>query len=70
MLRQFSGEYRVKAAHLAGYLDEALAKARRLPALRVVHVPREQNRRADALANRALDEEARARRTRTARAPA
>lgn len=59
VLRQFSGEYRVKAAHLAGYLDEARRKARGLRRLTVLHVPREENREADALANRALDESAR-----------
>ena len=58
VLRQFSGEYRMKAAHLAGYLDEARRKARGLKRLTVLHVPREANREADALANRALDEAA------------
>jgi ribonuclease HI len=55
VLKQFLGEYRMKAAHLAGYLEEARRKARSVPHLAVVHVPRESNRRADALANRALD---------------
>ncbi len=59
VLRQFSGEYRVKAPHLRAFLDEARGKARRLPSLRVRHVRREENREADALANRALDEAAR-----------
>jgi ribonuclease HI len=59
VLRQFSGEYRMKAAHLASYLDEARKKARGLRRLTVLHVPREENREADALANRALDEAAR-----------
>jgi ribonuclease HI len=58
VLRQFSGEYRMKAPHLAAYLAEARWKARNLPRLRVLHVPREANREADALANRALDEAA------------
>jgi len=62
VLRQFSGEYRMKAPHLAGYLAEARKKARGLGRLRAVHVPREENREADALANRALDEAARVRR--------
>jgi ribonuclease HI len=62
VLRQFSGEYRMKASHLADYLAEARRKARTLGRLRVVHVRREENREADALANRALDEAARARR--------
>jgi ribonuclease HI len=61
VLRQFSGEYRVKAPHLAGFLLEARRKARGIERLRVVHVPREENHEADALANRALDA-ARARR--------
>lgn len=56
VLKQFSGEYRMKAPHLAGYLVEARKRARSLPRLRVVHVPREMNHEADALANRALDE--------------
>ena len=68
VLRQFSGEYRVKAAHLAVFRDEAREKARRLRRLRVTHVPREQNREADALANRALD--GAAARARAGRAPA
>jgi probable phosphoglycerate mutase len=55
VLRQFSGEYRMKAAHLAAYLDEARRKARNLRRLRVLHVPRAENREADALANQALD---------------
>jgi ribonuclease HI len=55
VLRQFSGEYRMKAPHLAGFLEEARRKARRIPRLHVVHVPREENSEADALANAALD---------------
>jgi ribonuclease HI len=66
VLRQFSGEYRMKAPHLAEYLAQARAKARKVRRLRVLHVPRAENREADALANRALDAEARhARGTRT-----
>lgn len=55
VLRQFSGEYRMKAPHLAGFLAEARRKARGIEKLRVVHVPREENHEADALANAALD---------------
>jgi ribonuclease HI len=55
VLKQFLGEYRMKAAHLAPFLEEARRKATLIPRLRVVHVPRSQNRAADALANRALD---------------
>ena len=59
VLKQFLGEYRMRAPHLAPYLQEARRKARVLVRLRVVHVRREENREADALANEALDEVAR-----------
>ncbi len=55
VLKQFLGEYRMKAPHLARYLVEAREKARQIKKLRVVHVPRAQNHEADALANQALD---------------
>jgi probable phosphoglycerate mutase len=55
VLKQFTGEYRMKAAHLAGYLLEAREKARRIGRLEVRHVPRAQNHEADRLANEALD---------------
>ncbi len=57
VLKQFLGTYRVKAHHLAPYLASAREKARRFRRLEVVHVPRERNREADALANAALDAE-------------
>jgi ribonuclease HI len=56
VLKQFLGTYRVKAAHLAPFLAAAREKARRFRRLSVVHVRREENREADALANAALDE--------------
>ena len=59
VVRQFLGEYRMKAEHLRRYLDEARAKARRIRKLSVVHVPRAENSEADRLANRALDERTR-----------
>ncbi len=62
VVRQFQGIYRVKAPHLQAFLEEARRKARRIPRLMVVHVPREENREADALANRALNEVPRHRR--------
>ena len=57
VVKQFLGTYRVKAHHLAPYLAAARQKARRFRRLEVVHVPRRENREADALANAALDEE-------------
>jgi ribonuclease HI len=55
VVRQFLGEYRMKADHLRPYLEEARRRAGRIADLRVVHVRREENREADALANAALD---------------
>ena len=56
VVRQLSGQYRVRSAHLAPLHRRALSRMRQFDEISVVHVPREQNRGADALANRALDE--------------
>jgi ribonuclease HI len=56
LVQQMQGRYRVKAAHLQPLHRRASAQARRIPDLRLLHVPREANRRADALVNRAIDE--------------
>lgn len=55
LVRQVSGEYRVKAAGLKPLHRRAVGLLARLGRVKVVHVPREQNTRADALANAALD---------------
>jgi ribonuclease HI/probable phosphoglycerate mutase len=52
------GSYRVKHPDLIPLHREARALLGRLPEVRLAHVPREQNREADRLANRALDEKA------------
>jgi ribonuclease HI len=59
VVRQFTGVYRVKAVHLVPFLEEAREKARSFRTLTIRHVPREENREADALANAALDEKRR-----------
>ena len=56
VVKQFLGTYRVKASHLKPYLAAAREKARLFRRLSLVHVPRSENREADALANAALDE--------------
>jgi probable phosphoglycerate mutase len=53
---QMKGEYRVKNASLKALHAEARQLAGRLGRVRFVHVKREQNAEADALANRAMDE--------------
>ena len=53
--RQVSGRYRVKAAHLKPLFAELMGALRQIPEWRVEHVPREQNREPDRLANRAVN---------------
>ncbi|NPV70358.1 MAG: Nif3-like dinuclear metal center hexameric protein [Firmicutes bacterium] len=53
--RQISGEYRVKNAGLSGLYEQALAALREFESWEVRHIPREENRRADRLVNKALD---------------
>ncbi len=55
VLKQFTGEYKMKAPHLAQYLTDARKKAKGIARIKVTHVPREKNKHADALANLALD---------------
>ena len=55
VVRQMCGLYRVKNEGLKPLHAEAQALARRFARFAIRHVPREQNARADAEANRALD---------------
>ena len=55
VVRQLRGEYKVRSPALAPLHREARARMREFERVSVVHVPREENARADALANRALD---------------
>ncbi|MDX1630230.1 MAG: ribonuclease HI family protein [Thermoanaerobaculia bacterium] len=56
VVRQLSGEYRVKAPHLRPFYHRVLDLRDRLPGLEIHHVSRKENRAADDLANRAIDE--------------
>jgi ribonuclease HI len=58
VVRQMNGEYRVKHPDLLPLYMEAAALLERFTEASLSHVPREQNREADKLANRALDEKA------------
>jgi ribonuclease HI len=58
LVRQMSGRYRVKNARLQPLYREAAALVSGFEEVRLEHVPRERNKEADALANRALDERA------------
>lgn len=56
VVKQLNGEYRVKMATLQSFFDEIQALASELPDVVFTHIPREDNYRADALVNKALDE--------------
>ncbi|MCG6922289.1 MAG: ribonuclease HI family protein [Acidobacteria bacterium] len=58
LVRQMAGRYRVKNPRLQPLHREACELVGRLGHVRIQHVRREENREADALANRALDERA------------
>ncbi len=55
LVKQITGQYRVKNEALAELLEEAQVKLIRFDAWHIKHVKREQNKRADALVNMALD---------------
>jgi ribonuclease HI len=58
VVRQINGQYRVKHPDMVPLHREAKALLHRFDSATVSHVRREQNRDADRLANRALDEKA------------
>jgi ribonuclease HI len=55
MARQLDGAYRVKSANLKPLHDQARRALAQFASVSIQHIPRAQNRRADALANAALD---------------
>ncbi len=55
LVRQINGQYRVKHPGIKALHQEASGLLAGFAAWKATHVPREQNRAADALANRALD---------------
>ena len=56
LIRQLTGEYKVKAAGLKPLFSECRTLSQRIPKVHFEHVRREFNKRADELANLALDE--------------
>ena len=56
LIEQLAGRFRVKNPTLQRLHTEARTLLRRFARVRLRHVPREQNRPADALANRGVDE--------------
>jgi ribonuclease HI len=56
LVRQLNGEYRVKDEKLRTLSQRAISLLRQFKSYRIVHVPREQNKIADRLANKAIDD--------------
>jgi ribonuclease HI len=56
IVRQLCGEYRVKNEGLRPLFLEAKARLRNFESVTIEHIPREQNKAADKLANQAIDE--------------
>ncbi len=56
LVNQLTGAYKVKAPHLIPIFLRALDLKRGIPSVAAHHVRREQNSKADGLANRAVDE--------------
>ncbi len=56
MVKQIKGEYRVKNPQLKLLFTEAQNLLKKLPNWKIVHVRREENREADLLANKGIDD--------------
>jgi ribonuclease HI len=59
LTRQLLLKYRVKNPKLIPLFDQAKALLKKFPQVEILHIPREQNRSADVLANNALERETR-----------
>jgi ribonuclease HI len=55
LVEQMTGRYRVRAPHLQPLFAEALRRAKAFPRFAIRHVRREQNKKADRLANLGAD---------------
>ncbi len=55
LIRQIQGKYKVKASHLKPIFLECRQFIERIPYIEFYHIPREENTRADELANQILD---------------
>ena len=55
LIKQLTGEYRVRNPHLQSLHQQALSLLRRFRSWKAEHIPREENAEADRLANKAID---------------
>ena len=56
LIRQLQGRYQVKSPTLRPLYEEATALLAQFPRVKLTHVPREKNKAADEMSNRAIDE--------------
>ena len=56
IVKQLNGEYRVRNPGLLPLYKDAVERIEQIKGIRVQHIPRDENREADRLANRAIDE--------------
>ena len=56
LVKQLTGRYRVKSPHLLPLWNESRQALQRFEAYTITHIPREENREADAAANQAIDQ--------------
>ncbi|MDR4505374.1 MAG: ribonuclease HI family protein [Candidatus Scalindua sp.] len=55
LVKQIKGEYRVKNPHLMYLFTDAQGLLKKLPKWKIEHIPREENRQADKLANQGIE---------------
>jgi ribonuclease HI len=55
LVRQFGGEYKVKAAHLKPLYAEVCGLISKFKEVAFIHIPREKNKEADRMVNEILD---------------
>ncbi len=56
LIKQMEGEYRVKSENLKDLFRKAIKELKKFSRSAFFHIPREDNKEADKLANRAIDE--------------
>lgn len=56
LIRQLGGQYQVKHPGIRPLYDEAVALLKTFAKVKLIHVPREMNKLADEMSNRAIDE--------------
>ena len=56
MVNQINGDYKVKQTHLKSLIEKVKLERQKFSSFEISHIPREENKEADKLANEAIDE--------------